>query len=317
MHWKAGVPDSRERWRSYLGMPRTKPSLWCRSEEKRNPVCQGLPDQTTASFCSLKSDTRPGWETRFSCGERQRPRSSDAPPGMRARVVETTSIMFDVGVIATVGFVGAAFASRACVPIIIGYIIAGMLIGPNIHFHLLGWSYDGILADSIFLQSISQLGLVLLLFFVGLEFSITKLMRTKEAAAVLAVTNLAVNMFAGFVIGAWLGWPLIDTIFMAGGTRMSDSAINAKDLIDVNRLGDAGTEFLLGMVILESFLAMFLLTLVNGMIVPSDAPVHVGLLFGGGGLFIGFFALLAAGRGPRAAGRFVRVKNEERFVLFS
>src|SRR5437870_9405052 len=96
-----------------------------------------------------------------------------------------------------------------------------MPIGPNIHARILGWSYDGVLGDSVFLQSISQLGLVLLLFFVGLEFSITKLMRTKEAAAVLAVTNLAVNMFAGFVIGTWLGWPLIDTIFMAGVDRKS------------------------------------------------------------------------------------------------
>src|SRR3989442_7402783 len=147
---------------------------------------------------------------------------------MRACMVETTSIMFDVGVIATMGFIGAAFASRAPVPIIIGYIIAGMLIGPNIHLRLFGWSYDGILADSAFLQSISQLGLVLLLFFVVLEFSITKLIRTKEAAAVLPVTNLAVNMFAGFVIGAWAGWPLIDTIFMSGGLTTSDPAVPAK-----------------------------------------------------------------------------------------
>src|SRR2546422_837557 len=151
----------------------------------------------------------------------------------------------------------------------------------------------------------------------GLEVNITKLMRTKEAAAVLAVTNLAVNMFAGFVIGAWLGWPLIDTIFMAGVISMSSSAITAKSLIDLKRLGNAETEFLLGMVILESFLAMFLLTLVNGMIVPSDTPVNLGLLFGGGGLFIRLFSLLAAGRGPRAAGRFVRDKNEGLFLLFA
>src|SRR2546421_5952034 len=281
-------------------MPRTTGVCDVGHGEKRDRVCQGRPDNTTASFCSLRGDARSGWETRFSCGEAQRARWGETPSGMGGRVVETTSIMFDVGVIATVGFVGAAFASRARVPIIIGYIIAGMLIGPNIHFHLFGWSYDGILADSIFLQSISQLGLVLLLFFVGLEFSITKLMRTKEAAAVLAVTNLAVNMFAGFVIGTWLGWPLIDTIFMAGVISMSGSAITAKSLIDLKRLGNAETEFLLGMVILGSFLAMFLLTVVNGMILPSDTPVNVGVLFGGGGLFIGFFPLLAAVLVPRA-----------------
>src|SRR5207245_5792004 len=155
-----------------------------------------------------------------------------------------------------------------------------MLIGPNIHLHLCGWSYDGILADSVFLQSISQLGLVLLLFFVGLEFSITKLMRTKEAAAVLAVTNLAVNMFAGFVIGAWLGWPLIDTIFMAGVISMSSSAIPAKSLIDLKRLGNAETEFLLGMGIVEAVLAIVLLSVVHGVDVPMGTTVHVGLRLG-------------------------------------
>src|SRR3989441_4262915 len=238
-------------------MPRTTGVCDVGHREKRNRVCQGRPDNTTASFCSLRSDARSGWETRFSCGERQRPRSRETPPGMGGHVVETTSIMFDVGVIATVGFVGAAFASRARVPIIIGYIIAGMLIGPNIHFHLFGWSYDGILADSVFLQSISQLGLVLLLFFVGLEFSITKLMRTKEAAAVLAVTNLAVNMFAGFVIGAWLGWPLIDTIFMAGGLSLSSAAVTAKTLLYPKSPPEPGAQVLPGTVCRVSLPARF------------------------------------------------------------
>ncbi len=225
--------------------------------------------------------------------------------------------MFDIGVIATVGFLGAAFATRARLPVVIGYIIAGILIGPNIHLRIFGWSYDGVLQDSAFLQNISQLGLVLLLFFVGLEFSITKLMKTKEAAAILAVTNLAVNMFAGFVIGAWLGWPLIDTIFMAGVISMSSSAITAKSLIDLKRLGNRESEFLLGMVILESFLSMFLLTIVNGMIVPSETPVNVPALFAGVGIFIGFFALLAAVVVPRTAAVFERIRSEELFVLFA
>src|SRR5438132_1094136 len=255
-----------------------------------------------------------GWEPRFSREDRERPRS---PPGKPRYVIETTSIMFDVGVIASVGFIGAALASRVRIPIIIGYIIAGILIGPNIHLRIFGTSYDGILADSAFLQSISQLGLVLLLFFVGLEFSITKLMKTKEAAAILAVTNLAVNFFAGFVIGAWLGWPVIDTIFMAGVIGMSSSAIAAKSLIDLKRLGNRETEFILGMVILESFLAMFILTLANGMILPAEGPVNIGGLFAGVGLFIGFFALLAAVVVPRTAAIFERIKSEELFVLFA
>ena len=232
-------------------------------------------------------------------------------------MVETASIMFEVGVIATVGFLGAALAARARVSVIIGYIVAGILIGPHIRVEFLGVTYGGLVQESAFIQSISQMGLVLLLFFVGLEFSISKLRKTKEAAAILAVTNLAVNMFAGFVIGAWLGWPLIDTIFMAGVISMSSSAIVAKSLIDLKRLGNAETEFLLGMVILESFLAMFLLTLVNGMIVPSDVPISIPSLFAGVGIFIGFFALLAAVVIPRTGALFDRIRSEELFVLFA
>src|SRR3990170_7976864 len=204
-------------------------------------------------------------------------------------MAEPASIMFEVGVIATVGFLGAALASRARISVIIGYIIAGMLIGPHIHVDLF-----------------------------GLEFSIAKLKKTKEAAAILAVTNLAVNMFAGFVIGAWLGWPLIDTIFMAGVISMSSSAITAKSLIDLKRLGNAETEFLLGMVILESFLAMFLLTLVNGMVLSSDVrPLSVEALFLGVGIFLGFFAFLAAIVVPNTARLFERIHSEELFVLFA
>src|SRR5437879_12293253 len=95
-------------------------------------------------------------------------------------VVDTTPIMFDVGVIATVGFLGAAVASRVRVPIIIGYIVAGMLIGPNIHARILGWEYDGVLGASVFLQSHSQLGLVLLLVVVVLEVSFLPLLKTQQ-----------------------------------------------------------------------------------------------------------------------------------------
>src|SRR5438445_11163602 len=124
-------------------MLRTPGRFVMQNTGERNRVCQRLVDKTTASFCSVNRDARPGWETRFSYGERQRPRSSDTPAWMRACMVETTSIMFDVGVIATMGFIGAAFASRARVPIIIGYIIAGMLLGHKEHLQLIDCSYYG------------------------------------------------------------------------------------------------------------------------------------------------------------------------------
>src|SRR5437899_9892884 len=109
-------------------------------------------------------------------------------------------------------------------------------------------------------------------------------------------------MFAGLVTGVWLGWAVIDTIFMDSVSTMSSSAITAKSLIELRRLGNNETEFLLGMVILESFMAMFLLTLVNGLVISSDAaPPNPVYLFVRVGLFIGFCPFLALLVIPRAA----------------
>src|SRR5436309_870884 len=217
-----------------------------------------------------------------------------------------------------IAFMGAAIASRFRLSVIIGYIVAGILIGPHVRLALGGVSYQGLITDDAFVQDISRVGLILLLFFVGLEFSIEKLKRTKRAAMVLALVNLGVNMFGGFVLGTYLGWPLIDTIFLAGVVSMSSSAITAKSLIELRRLNNNETEFLLGMVILESFMAMFLLTLVNGLVISADAtPVSPVSLFLGVAIFIGFFAFLALLVIPRAAFLFERIKSEELFVLFA
>jgi len=231
---------------------------------------------------------------------------------------ETTALMFQIGVIMLIAFMGAAIASRFRLSVIIGYILAGILIGPHIQLAVSGLSYQGIITDSAFIQDLSRIGLILLLFFVGLQFSIEKLKKTKQAAVVLAVVNLGIGMFCGFVLGTYFGWPFIDTIFVAGVVSMSSSAVTAKSLIELRRLGNAETEFLLGMVILESFMAMFLLTLVNGLVINSDAqPVNPVHLFIGVGLFIGFFAFLALLVIPRVAFLFERIKSEEMFVLFA
>src|SRR5438034_8909902 len=233
-------------------------------------------------------------------------------------MTETTALMFEVGIIMLVAFMGAAIASRFRLSVIIGYIVAGILIGPHVRIAVGGLSYQGVITDNAFIQDLSRVGLILLLFFVGLQFSIERLRRTKQAAVVLAVVNLAVNLFAGFVLGAYLGWPLIDTIFLAGVVAMSSSAITAKSLIELRRLTNNETEFLLGMVILESFMAMFLLTLVNGLVISADAtPVSPVSLFLGVAIFIGFFAFLALLVIPRAAFLFERIKSEERVVLFA
>jgi len=228
------------------------------------------------------------------------------------------NVLFDIGAIMLIAFIGAALASRARQSVILGYILVGILIGPNMHLDLGLIQYDGLLQDTDFIMYMSQLGLILLMFFVGLEFSFSKLKKTKAPATILAVINLGINMFAGIILGMALGWPLIDTIFLAGVVAMSSCAITAKSLMELQRFGDPETEYLLGMIIVEDFLAMLLLTVVGGFMVKTGAEsfsltqMTVGIV-----AFYAFFIILAIWVIPRTVHHLKKIKSEEMFVLFA
>lgn len=227
-------------------------------------------------------------------------------------------VMFQVGVIMLIAFIGAALARRTRQSVMLGYILAGILIGPHMHIELGGFVYDGLLQDTDFIMAMSQLGLILLLFFVGLEFSFSKLKRTKAPATILAVINLGINMFAGIMLGTLLGWPIVDTIFLAGIVAMSSCAITAKSLFELERLANPETEFLLGMVIVEDFLAMVLLTIVGGLMVKSEAaPLSISTMALGIIVFYVFFIILAIWVIPRTVKHLKKIKSDEMFVLFA
>ncbi|MFP4169543.1 MAG: cation:proton antiporter [Methanomassiliicoccales archaeon] len=228
------------------------------------------------------------------------------------------NVMFEVGAIMLVAFLGAAIARRAGQSVILGYIVAGILIGPHMHLDLGTVVYGGLLEDIGFIEYMSRLGLILLMFFVGLGFSISKLKRTKGPATILAVMNLGLNMFAGIVLGTALGWPIIDTIFLAGVVSMSSSAVTAKSLMELKRLANPETEFLLGMVIVENFLAMVLLTIMGGLVVKTGTTADsLGTLALGIIAFYLFFIVLAVWVIPRVVERLRAIKSDEMFVLFA
>ncbi|HOE52105.1 MAG TPA: cation:proton antiporter [Methanomassiliicoccales archaeon] len=233
-------------------------------------------------------------------------------------MIATDGLMFEVGIIMLVAFIGAAVASKAKQSVILGYILAGMLIGPYISVELFGYTYDGLVKDTEFIQLLSSLGLTLLMFFVGLGFSITKLKRTKAPAIILAMMDVGLGMFLGILIGYALGWPIVDTVFLAGVISMSSVAITGKALEEQGRFSSPETEYLLGTVIVESFLSMVLLTIVGGLMFKSNADdMNITRLVVGILAFYGFFLFLAIVVVPRTVKYFESIKSDELFVLLA
>ncbi|HEX7392385.1 MAG TPA: cation:proton antiporter [Thermoplasmata archaeon] len=232
-------------------------------------------------------------------------------------MVTEAELMFQLGAIMLLAFIAATMAGKLNQSVMIGYIIIGVFIGPKISIEMFGLEYNGLITDTSFIEIMSSIGLVMLMFFVGLEFSFTKLKKTRTPAIILAVIDTSVGLFVGFVFASFLGWPLIDSLFLAGVVAMSSTSIAMKVLFDLKRMSSPEVEFLIGLVVVETFIAMVILAIASGMIVePAANPVGYGQLIIGIVAFYGFFVWMAMWAVPRVVKFFNNIENDELFILF-
>jgi len=233
-------------------------------------------------------------------------------------MISESELMFQLGAIMLLAFIAATLARKVNQTVMIGYIIIGMFIGPKISIEVFGYDYHGLIRDTSFIDMLSHMGLILLMFFVGLEFSFTKLKKTRTPAVILAVIDTSVGLFVGFMFASYLGWPLIDSIFLAGVVAMSSTSIAMKVLFDLKRMSSPEVEFLIGLVVVETFIAMVILAVASGMIIePSANPMNYGRLLLGIVAFYAFFVWVAMWAVPRVVAFFDKIENDELFILFA
>ncbi len=170
----------------------------------------------------------------------------------------------------------ARLGRRAGLPTIPLFMVAGILLGPNTP----GIS---LVADPHEFAMLSALGLVLLLFYLGLEFHLDDLRAGGRRMFGTGALYLLLNVGAGLAFGFALGWGGAEALILAGVLGISSSAIVTKVLVDLGRLGNRETKLILGVVVIEDvFLALYLAALqpvVEGASGPLDAALQVGKAF--------------------------------------
>jgi CPA2 family monovalent cation:H+ antiporter-2 len=228
-----------------------------------------------------------------------------------------SELMFQIGALMLIAFIGAMLASRFKQSVILGYLVAGIVIGPYMSFDLGPFSYRGLVQEMDFISFMSQIGIVLLIFFIGLEFSFEKIKRIKGPALLLAIVDVGVCLFSGFMLAAYLGWPLLDAVFLSAILAMSCSAVAMKALIDLGRLERSETEFMLGMIIMEEFISMVFLTVVGGLMIKIGSDFALTNMIVGMVAFFVVFVILAALVIPRSIVYLKRIKSRELLVLFA
>ena len=160
-----------------------------------------------------------------------------------------TELAVTVALLAALGLV----ARRIGLSAIPAYLLAGILLGPNEPKEL------ALISPSEVTDFVAELGLVFLLFFLGLEFSLSRLRSTGRHIGLGGTVDLVANLGLGLVVGVTVfGWTFA-ALILAACIYVSSSAIAVKGLIDFRRLGDDETDLVLAILVFEDLIVAFML----------------------------------------------------------
>src|SRR3954453_8233983 len=183
------------------------------------------------------------------------------------------------------GLLGGA-GRRVGLPTIPLFMLAGILVGPFTPGPVLfGHPED--------LELLAAFGLIFLLFYLGVEFSIDQLTEGGRRLAASAGIYLLLNIGVGLALGFAIGWGTDEALVIAGATGVSSSAIVTQLLVELHRLDNPETKLILGIIVIEDlFLALYLAAL-SPILGEADSAGEAALLFLAGFAFLVVLFLVA------------------------
>lgn len=147
-------------------------------------------------------------------------------------------------------------------PVILGYIVAGIIAGPSITFL-------PTVTDSANIQTWADIGVIFLLFAMGLDFSFKKLMNVGMTAVIAAITVVCGMMFIGYTAGNAMGFSHMSSIFLGGMLSMSSTAIVFKAFSDMGLMQQKFTGIVLGILVVEDLVAVVMMVILSTLAVSK------------------------------------------------
>lgn len=172
-------------------------------------------------------------------------------------------LILDLALVLMTAAVVLLIFKRIKQPLVLGYIIAGYLVGP--YFDL----FPSV-ADLGNIEVMSELGVIFLLFGLGLEFSFKKLMRVGGAASITAFVEIFFITIAGFLLGKWLGWSTIDSLFLGGMLASSSTTIIIRAFDELGVKSKQFANVVFGVLIVEDIVVILLMVLLSTMAVTQQ-----------------------------------------------
>ena len=195
---------------------------------------------------------------------------------------ELPELVKDLALILVVaGFVTLIF-KKLKQPLVLGYIVAGFLVSPHM-------SYTMSVVDKDDIQTWADIGVIFLLFSLGLDFSIKKILKMGASPIIAACTIIFSMMVLGVIVGHSFGWKEMDCIFLGGMVAMSSTTIIYKAFSDMGLTQQGFASTVMSVLILEDILAIVMMVMLST-VASGNSPDGVQLL--GSIMKIGFFLVL-------------------------
>lgn len=171
-------------------------------------------------------------------------------------MIHLPPLIIDLALILVSAAVVTLIFKRLKQPVVLGYIIAGFLVGPNFKMFPSIVDVEGI-------RTWAEIGVIFLLFGLGLEFSFKKLIKVGGVAVITGLTEITLTMIVGYSVGQLLGWNSIDSLFLGGILAIASTTIiiRAFDESGVKNQKFAG--IVTGVLVIEDLVAVLLMVLLS------------------------------------------------------
>jgi Kef-type K+ transport system membrane component KefB len=184
--------------------------------------------------------------------------------------MDTTHLLTTLVVVWLAAKIGGEAATRIGQPAVLGELLAGVLVGPGVF---------GLVHDSEVLHALAEIGVILLLFEVGLESDLDELLKAGTQSTAVAVTGVVAPFVLGFATMRAFGHPTLVAVFGGATLTATSVGITARVLTDLGKLRETSARVILGAAIIDDIIGLIILAVVSGLAAAGGISLaQIGLL---------------------------------------
>ena len=178
-------------------------------------------------------------------------------------MIHLPALIQDLGIILIVAAIVTLLCKKLKQPVVLGYLIAGFLVGPHIPF-------IPTVTDTESIKVWAEIGVIFLLFGLGLEFSFKKLAKVGKSASITGIVEIVFMLGAGYLTGKILGWSTMDSLFLGGILSISSTTIIVRAFDELGMKGRNFAGLVFGVLIVEDLIAILLLVILSSLAVTAS-----------------------------------------------